>query len=433
MTMHPTIWTIPGLDIGIPSYGVTLSAAALIAIILARRIGRKAGYDTGVITNGALIGLIGGLIGSRVMFVFHHRGDMVREGKIGVAEAAFLGGGAEVLGGVILGVLGIILYVKIKRKPLLQYFDLGAAPLVLAMGLGRIGCLLFGCCWGDVCQHDDGSKALPWAVRFPYGSPAYVRHWEENRLQCPVELEWVPPDYEHTRRMHAKAAAEAGVDRSESDTDAAFEPIPREVLYNEKVCRCADALNQSFFLREKDPNDPRINPLLDEAQQLMPALKRKRLDVFAKQAAIHLKEISTHTRSERPFAMADLQAIAATQRSAWVHPSQLYSVVTLSIIALILYLVFRRRNRAGMVVATLLILYPINRFIMETLRGDNPHDVAGFTVSQFISIAMLAFGIIMILVLRARPIPVAPEPQPVTDGPSAAAPQPEPETADSSA
>src|SRR5262249_40817165 len=45
--------------------------------------------------------------------------------------------------------------------------DLIAPSCALGAGLGRLGCLMQGCCFGGACD-------LPWAVTFPWGSPPQV-------------------------------------------------------------------------------------------------------------------------------------------------------------------------------------------------------------------------------------------------------------------
>jgi phosphatidylglycerol:prolipoprotein diacylglycerol transferase len=44
--------------------------------------------------------------------------------------------------------------------------DLCAPYIALGLGISRIGCFLNGCCFGKV-------SSVPWAVRFPMGSPAW--------------------------------------------------------------------------------------------------------------------------------------------------------------------------------------------------------------------------------------------------------------------
>lgn len=381
--MHPDLWTIPGINYTIATYRVTLLLAVLVGILLASFRAKRAGLKPGVVINSGLIGAVLGFVGARGMFILHHLWGLVQSGKIGVTDAILLGGGGEVLGGVVLGVAGTLLYLRVRKHHVLIYVDVVAPSLVLAMAIGRIGCLAFGCCWGDVCQHQDGSKSLAWAVRFPYGSPAYVRHCQNERVTCPVELEWVAPDTKE------------------------FEPIPREVLYNDEVCRCANAYSYANFLQKIDENDPQIEGLLAEVRELAPKLKRQRLVPFASALAVHLDQMTTQRKVEEPYTTDYLRGIAAKQHSAWVHPTQVYAMITLFLLFVILSAVWYRRRQPGMVTAWLLILYPINRYVMEVLRGDNPHDVGGFTVSQFISIVALLGGIVMMLVLRSRPIPDA--------------------------
>ena len=44
----------------------------------------------------------------------------------------------------------------------LKMADVAIPSCFLGLAFGRIGCLLYGCCWGDRCD-------LPWAVHFPAG------------------------------------------------------------------------------------------------------------------------------------------------------------------------------------------------------------------------------------------------------------------------
>ncbi len=97
-----------------------------------------------------------------------------------------------------------------------------------------------------------------------------------------------------------------------------------------------------------------------------------------------------------------------------VHPTQLYSSVNAFVLAGLLCLVWLKigRQKPGVVMSLMLILYGINRFVLEAIRDDNPFEDAwwaiykGGTVSQNISIYMLLAGIIM-LVIFARQKQVA--------------------------
>ena len=95
-----------------------------------------------------------------------------------------------------------------------------------------------------------------------------------------------------------------------------------------------------------------------------------------------------------------------------VHPSQLYSSANALMLCLILYLFWRktltkagsgqapkRLNRPGAVTALMLILYGFTRFLLESIRDDNPYEIAFFTISQILGIVMVVSGIIMLVLL----------------------------------
>ena len=96
-----------------------------------------------------------------------------------------------------------------------------------------------------------------------------------------------------------------------------------------------------------------------------------------------------------------------------VHPTQLYSSANAAVLCLILYLFWRRSQKAelaknsnrlltkpGSTFALMFILYGIARFLIEFLRDDNPFEFDGLTISQNIGIAMLILGVILMAVFQ---------------------------------
>lgn len=99
-----------------------------------------------------------------------------------------------------------------------------------------------------------------------------------------------------------------------------------------------------------------------------------------------------------------------------VHPTQLYSVANALFLCFILYLFWRRAQRAakikdskklftkpGCTFSLMFVLYGVTRFLIEFLRDDNPFEYGfwaiykGGTVSQNISIYMVILGVILML------------------------------------
>jgi phosphatidylglycerol:prolipoprotein diacylglycerol transferase len=135
----------------------------LAAVTVIRYLSRQFTSNPQHITNAALYSLIAGVVGARAFFVIHYFEEF-RDNPLGVFE--IWKGGLELLGGVILAIAVIWLYIRHHRLPMRHYLDALAIGLVVALVFGRIGCFLNGCCYGKPTD-------LPWGVAFPYGSFSY--------------------------------------------------------------------------------------------------------------------------------------------------------------------------------------------------------------------------------------------------------------------
>lgn len=84
-----------------------------------------------------------------------------------------------------------------------------------------------------------------------------------------------------------------------------------------------------------------------------------------------------------------------------VHPVQLYeSGLNIIVFVLLVYL-FRKELAHGTVLAVYLLCYPVIRFFMEMLRGDNRNPFAvGLNMAQGISMALLLLGIVLFVFFR---------------------------------
>ena len=96
-------------------------------------------------------------------------------------------------------------------------------------------------------------------------------------------------------------------------------------------------------------------------------------------------------------------ALAQKERSLPVLPAQALGIVNALLIAGILFAFFRLRTHEGEVFALMLVLYPITRFILESIRADNPHDLLSgqLTHNQFTSIIVFIVGGAMMVGLRS--------------------------------
>lgn len=96
---------------------------------------------------------------------------------------------------------------------------------------------------------------------------------------------------------------------------------------------------------------------------------------------------------------------AAETFSLYLHPSQLYSSINALMLALLTHCYFRYRHRDGAVLAMGLLIYPVTRFIIEYLRGDELGKFnTSLTISQWVSIGLFSFGLAYTSWLTKRPV-----------------------------
>jgi phosphatidylglycerol:prolipoprotein diacylglycerol transferase len=164
--MRQVLWTIPVFGgIKVFGYGAMLFVAFLGSTNLAAWRARREKLDPEVIYDLSLWVFLGGLIGARVFYVIQYWGERVHSV---VDIFKIWEGGIVLYGSIIGGTAAFFLYRVARPFPLGPYLDVVAPSLALGIALGRLGCFLNGCCYGDRCGN------LPWGVRFPRYSPAWL-------------------------------------------------------------------------------------------------------------------------------------------------------------------------------------------------------------------------------------------------------------------
>lgn len=78
-------------------------------------------------------------------------------------------GGLVYYGGMLFGTAAVFFFVRMQGQRIAQIGDLASSVGAIGIAFGRVGCFLNGCCWGRRIE-------LPWSIRFPIGSPAWLQH-----------------------------------------------------------------------------------------------------------------------------------------------------------------------------------------------------------------------------------------------------------------
>lgn len=157
---------------GVPirGYGVMLLIAILAGVTMAVHRARRHGITPDTILSLVFWLFVAGIAGARAFFVIEYweqrfAGQPLATTLIDVLR--FTEGGLVVYGSVIGGLIAFLIFVKRHRLPMLGLADILAPCFLVGLAIGRIGCLLNGCCYGGPCD-------LPWAITFPVESPPFM-------------------------------------------------------------------------------------------------------------------------------------------------------------------------------------------------------------------------------------------------------------------
>lgn len=176
----------PGLEWPTP-YGLMLALAVAADWWFARRRAFACGLDPSHVDLVLPLAVTGGVLASMLITAAIPQ-ERTLAGEASVAHKVLW---LPVL--VVAAALVVFAYCRIAGVPLRRLADAMAPAALVAAAIGKVGCFLAGCCFGDVvgsaaqlaAQADPqlhlqaqtlpalAPEALPWAVRFPPGSVVY--------------------------------------------------------------------------------------------------------------------------------------------------------------------------------------------------------------------------------------------------------------------
>lgn len=134
-------------------FGLMIAIGAAIGIFLFIREAKKRGMNHNVLLDVVIYSLVGGVIGARLVYVFIYNPAFYLANPI---EILFVHqGGLSIHGGIIGGVFVGYLLLRRHQIPIWRTLDLVAPALILAQGISRIGCDVFGM---------PVSSSLPWGI-----------------------------------------------------------------------------------------------------------------------------------------------------------------------------------------------------------------------------------------------------------------------------
>lgn len=144
--------------LSIYGYGLMLFMAFVVAfVILSLELRRKL-LDLHLARHITLLAIVFGVAGSKALSLFD-QGELA-------SLPSWLGAWRDTMtwyGGLLGALAAILVYLRLRAAPILKVLDAGAPALMLAYGIGRLGCHLAGD--GDYGLPTD----LPWGTRYDHG------------------------------------------------------------------------------------------------------------------------------------------------------------------------------------------------------------------------------------------------------------------------
>ena len=155
-------------------YGLMIGLGFMAAVLVGSALCKKRGLSDGDFVNIAIFVLLIGFLGGKILHVIVEFRMFLTDPMSVIGSEGFV-----VYGGIITGIATIFVYCRIKKFVFLDYIDVFATVVPLNQALGRIGCLLAGCCYGI-------AYSGPLSIRFPEGAmaPAGIGLWPSQPVMA---------------------------------------------------------------------------------------------------------------------------------------------------------------------------------------------------------------------------------------------------------
>jgi phosphatidylglycerol:prolipoprotein diacylglycerol transferase len=348
----PLRWLSADLpDIPVYGYGAMLFLAFVFCTIFATRRALKEGIAKERIQDLAIWMFIFGIIGARITYMIQFKVPFWPLWNF----FKLWDGGLVFYGSALGGAVGyFIYYLLVLRKYQISSWkmaDLIAPCAALGLAVGRLGCLLNGCCYGNVCFEE-------WrALSFP--------------LSAPPRTIMVAKGYQTAAGFTLAARTSAPiVDHVEPGSPASaagLRPKDRITKVNSQEVFSNDNLDEFFKFDHwtRGKNDLELTVQRDGQEVAIPAF---------------------------------------TPRTIGLHPTQIYETISMALLFWLLLAYYPYRRRDGEVMVLFMVCYALHRFFNEMLRTDTDPVALKMTLSQLGSVLVLAAALVLAWILSRKPV-----------------------------
>ena len=330
-------------EIPIYVYGLMLFLAFIFCSALSKRLCKYEGINPELMPDLIIWLFISGIAGGRLVFVIQYWEPLFANGPLWRTVALWDGG--LVLYGALFGggigyfayhrfAMGIMSHWKMPRR------DHNRALPCESCAQEHIGCLFTGCCFGNVAC--DAGPAIHFPLlsnTTPADFTAPVKKMISLGYQAPLGFQWDDRSWRVDAVEPGSAAANAGL-------------------------RDGDIIHSAVLL------------VGDQEIPLVPLDKALRTRGMLKLTVGRDGEIV----SLPPF----------EPRSIGLHPTQVYETISMALLLFFLLSYHRFKRHDGELMVLFMFCYGVHRFLNEMLRTDTDPVAFGLTLSQNVSILVLA-------------------------------------------
>jgi phosphatidylglycerol:prolipoprotein diacylglycerol transferase len=158
--MYPKLVDLPSIpgvgSLTVYTYGVLLAAAYLIGLKVAMVRGRRAGLNETRVMDLGIYAILSALVGAKLLlFAVDYKFFLDNPSEL----FSLVRSGGVFYGGLILAVAVSIWYLRRHQMPVWTTCDAFAPGIAVGHVVGRLGCLMAGCCYGR-------PTGVPWAITF---------------------------------------------------------------------------------------------------------------------------------------------------------------------------------------------------------------------------------------------------------------------------
>jgi phosphatidylglycerol:prolipoprotein diacylglycerol transferase len=162
--MYPDLLSIGPLTLH--TYGLFVALGLMVGLVVTMRVGKSQAMRPHQILDMGFMIILSAFIGSRAMYVFmnlsYYRQQPVEIFKVWE-------GGLVFFGGIVAVMMTLLWYSRLSRPSFWEVGDLWAPGVAVGQAIGRIGCLMAGCCYGKPTD-------VPWGILFTHPHSLAPRH-----------------------------------------------------------------------------------------------------------------------------------------------------------------------------------------------------------------------------------------------------------------